>query len=216
MKDLIVIMPCTSPAGYVNEYLLQLARAQIDVYVDRLESFSNMNGGGTHAFAIEFMRRWASKFRDYKKIVFSDAFDVLFYGTKEDVLRKIPDDHILLAAERNCYPDISLARHFPGRTAWRFVNCGLTAGTPDNILNWLEQIEKHPLYLPNGLNQRMLNWLRRDESPLAPIDDMTELFYCLFLEKDELVFEDGLPKNSVLGTHPNFIHANGKWAMRRP
>jgi hypothetical protein len=211
MKDLLVILSCTSEQGMMAKYRSQLAAAEIDVYVDKIDGFPNSNGGGTLGHQVQGQRRLARQFEEYGKLIFTDAFDVLFYGTGGDVMEKIPDDHVLLAAERNCYPDPSLAPTFPGTTAWRYVNGGMMAGTPERILEWLNEIERHPLYDPNGLNQRFFNLVRYSGSSLVPIDERTELFYCLYLEQNELAFENGLPVNTVLGTHPNFIHANGKW-----
>ena len=140
----------------------------------------------------------------------------MFYGTKEEVIAKIPEDHVLCAAERNCYPDPSLVPNIPGNTPWRFANGGLTAGTPRSILDWVDKIEAHRYYNPTGLNQGFLNALLAESSPLVQIDSRTELFYCLFGETCELEFRDGLPRNTVCNTSPNFIHANGKWGMVQP
>jgi len=213
MKDLLVVMPCTQEYGSMQEYVRQLVAAEIHAHIEKLASIPNGNAGGTHAYAIDLMRRNCQRFSDYQKIVFSDAFDVLFYGTKAEAIRKIPEDRVMLAAERNCYPE---KLEIGGDTAWRYVNCGLSAGTPANFLTWLDEQEKHPFYHPIGLNQGFFNRLLQEGSPLARIDSRTELFYCLFGETNELHFENGLPVNTVLGTHPNFVHANGKWAMKRP
>jgi|SRR6267154_40902 len=211
MKDLLVILCSSGARGFQEKYVEQMLEAGIQVRVELLEEFPNSNGGGTLGHQVQGQRALARECSEYQKLVFTDAFDVLFYGTKEDVIRKIPDGHVLLAAERNCYPDQSLASTFPGTTAWRYVNGGMMCGRPERILEWLDEIERHPLYDPNGLNQRFFNLLRHNGSSLIPIDERTELFYCLFLEQSELAFENGLPVNTVLGTHPNFIHANGKW-----
>jgi hypothetical protein len=211
MNDLLVIMPCTQEHGLMPEYLRQLREAEIDVHIERLESIPNGNAGGTHAYALDLYRRCAQRFDNYRKLVFSDAFDVLFYGTKEEVLGKIPFDHVLLAAERNCYPDQFLSSSIPGKTPWRFANGGLSCGTPESFLKWVEEIEKHPLYAPYGLNQRFYNLLlAMAPSPLVQLDETTELFYCMFLEAGELDFKNGFPVNQLCGTRPNFLHFNGK------
>ena len=210
MNDLLVILPCTQEYGLMPEYLRQLREAEIDVHVERLESIPNGNAGGTHAYALDIYRRCAQRFDNYRNLVFSDAFDVLFYGTKEEVLGKIPFDRVLLAAERNCYPDPSLSSSIPGKTPWRFANGGLACGTPESFLKWVEEIEKHPLYAPSGLNQRFYNLLLAMGFPLVSIDATTDLFYCLFLEEGELDFQNGLPINKLCRTRPNFLHFNGK------
>ncbi len=213
MKDLLVIMCCTEPQGTMAEYQRQLADAGIDVHVEPMKDFAAANCLGAQ---VAGERELATRFRDYGKIMFSDAFDVLFYGTKADVLAKIPDKGVLLAAERNCYPDATLADGMWGTTPWRFVNGGLLAGTPDAILEWLDRIETHPMYNPAFCNQSFFNLLRFNKSSLMRIDDTTELFYCLFGERDELHFgADGFPVNGVCKTRPQFIHANGHWPQKR-
>ncbi len=213
MKDLLVTMGASEVRGYMAEYLGQLQDAGIETNIDKLGDFPNKNGGGTLGFQIKKERELAQRFSDYEKIVFTDAWDVLFYGTKADVICKIPDDYVLLGAERNCYPD---ALPIAGDTPWRFTNGGLMAGSPKNILAWLDGLERHPLYRPDDINQRLYNLLLLQGSELVSIDSRTELFYCLILDNAELQFERGLPVNTLCGTHPNFIHANGKSEMRKP
>jgi hypothetical protein len=158
---------------------------------------------------LELYRDWAARFTDYENLVISDAFDVLFYGTIDEVVSKIPTDNVLLAAERNCYPDPTIASRCTGDTPWRYVNGGLTAGTPARILEWMDALESCPYYHPQALDQQVLNMLRADNSPLTPIDSHTELFYCAFIDEGELGAENGMPLNKLCGTHPNFIHFNG-------
>jgi hypothetical protein len=151
------------------------------------------------------------RFSDYQAIVFSDAFDVLFYGSKEDVLEKIPETGVLVATERNCWPDTTLGAGMPGSTDWKYANGGLLAGKPKEILQWFDEIESHPIYKESWCNQGFFNVLKYSGSHSCRFDEATTLFYCLHSENNELQFDGETPVNSVLGTHPNFIHANGKW-----
>ena len=111
MNDLLVILCATKERGTMQEYLGQLKDAGIDTHVEPILDIGEANCLGGQ---IEGERRLTRKFHHYKKIIFSDAFDVTFYGSKEDVLRKIPDG-VLLAAERNCWPDTSVMEGFPRR-----------------------------------------------------------------------------------------------------
>jgi hypothetical protein len=134
---------------------------------------------------------------------------VTFYGNKEEVIGKIPTDCILHGAEKNCYPDPSMADRIEKRTPWCFANGGLAAGTPENFLMWCRDAEKNLRYRREMLDQEFLNILLAEGSLL--IDDTTDLFYCLFCGYDELEFDRGHPVNTLCETRPNFIHANGKW-----
>jgi len=211
MKDLLVIMACTKSHGTMEKYLGQLHVAGIDTHVEPITDWPTANTLGAQ---VEGQRRLAEKFSDYRYLIFSDAFDVTFYGEKSEVLKKIPNNDVLIAAERNCSPDASLEKHMPGSTPWRFVNGGLFAGTPQSFLRWLDAIESHPIYNPKFLNQGFFNILRFNNSPLVRIDHHTELFYVLHHEQDELQFEKGMPVNTIFGSRPNFLHAAGKWPMK--
>ena len=185
-------------------YLKQLSAADIETYIDPWEWTNDLE------FQLKTQRPLVNKFSDYSKIVFTDAFDVLFFGTKVDLLSKIPDTGVITAAERIYWPDDGRAADFPCTTAWRYVNGGMMAGTPQSFSTWLDGLESHPVYaeMTKDYNQRFLNRLRVEDSPLMTLDEKTEIFYCLPGEKDELSFEKGRPVNKVCGTHPNFLHIN--------
>jgi|SRR5208282_155138 len=206
MNDLIVIMwPVSGEKGLMPHYLKQLSAAEIDVHVEPSEEFVN-----TLEAQIRAQRFLVNQFSEYQKVIFSDAFDVLFFGSKDEVLSKIPEETVVSAAERCCWPDASRVSEYPGRTPWRFANGGLLAGTPKSILRWFDDLENHPLYPPTAgdFNQRLFNLLRLETPAMMPLDETTELFYCLPGEKNELGCEDGRPINRVCGTRPNFLHAN--------
>lgn len=197
--------------GTMKEYLWQLEEAGIDTRIVDVSDRPNQNGGGNLGYRVKIFRQLAEQNSDYQFLVFSDAFDVTFYGTKAGVISKIPTDHILHAAEKNCYPDPQVAHRIVHRTPWCFVNGGIAAGTPQSFLEWCAEAEKHHLFRPEQLDQQFLNEMVAERSMLCVIDDRTELFYCLFGGYDELDFERGMPVNTLLGTRPNFCHANGKW-----
>ena len=206
MKELIVIMgTACGERGLMAQYCRQLKDAGIDVYVHTLTGFEN-----TLAAQIRDQRPIITKFLDYKKIVFTDAFDVLFFGTKSEVLEKIPTDTILSGAERICWPDDPREKEYPGTTPWKYANGGLSAGTPQNFLKWLDDIEHHPLYSVRAedYNQRMFNDFKFEKSPIMRFDETTDLFYCMPGEKAELGFVNDRPVNRICKTFPNFLHVN--------
>jgi hypothetical protein len=207
-KDLIVVLNATSERGTMTQYLRQLYSAGIEYYIKWMDGYPA--GGGDMQHKVNLFREMTDKFRDYDKIVFSDAFDVTFYGEKLTMLAKIPDG-VMFAGEKNCYPDPTVADRIKGVSPWKFVNGGLTCGSVDGVRRWTEEIVKHPSYIPNALDQFVLNNLRVEESPLAVVDERTELFLCLFCGYPELEFEKGIPLNTLCGTHPQFLHGNGSW-----
>lgn len=214
MSDLLVIMGSSGMAGTMQLYLDQLKAAEIDYWIEDVTGAAWLCRGGFISEKIKYIREFCKRFGRYKFIALSDAHDVTFYGTKEAVLKKIPKEGVLCAAEKNCYPDASLADKIPGRTPWRFVNGGLSAATPENFLWWCDELERHPLYEREILDQGFLNKILAEGSPLCQIDSETKLFFNLYGGYDELDFASGMPINTVCCTFPNFIHASGKWDAR--
>jgi hypothetical protein len=221
MKDLIVFtgssIPASDPAsGTLSLYLDQLAKAGIESYVRTMNpaDLDQCEGGamGTLANFISIMRETAQTFSNYERIVATDAWDVLFFGSKEDVIRKIPMDKCLIGAAKECYPWGLAAREPTSEdTVWMYANGGLLAGTPENIRKLVDTMEAHPSYRPRLENQGMENIMLAEKSDAFYHDSRTDLFFCLFDGYPELDFERSLPVNTLCGTRPQFIHSNGHW-----
>jgi hypothetical protein len=211
MNELIVSIGASCVYGTLKEYLAQLVAAGIDVQVEDISALPHLNAGANLGIKVKAFRAMAGKFRNYERIVFSDGFDVQFWGTIEDVLSKIPTDHVLCAAEKNFYPpEPETQQRVNKRTLWPYFNGGLSCGTPDSYLRWLDMVESHPEYNPLMIDQLFFNRRLAEKSELAIIDDETRLFYCALWDVGELEFERGIPINRVTGNRPNFIHFNGK------
>lgn len=213
MNDLLVISGATCEYGTLPLYRKQLADAGIEHYVEQLNPDDVGGSGGNLAYKVKMLRKWANQFSHYERLVFTDAFDVTFYGTKEELIKKVPIDYVLWAAEKNCYPELAIADRIAGDTPWRYANGGCLCGSPQSVLDWCSAAESHPIYAPAALDQWFYNQLLMQGDPLIHIDSHTELFFCLFLGYSELEFEKGKPINTLCGTSPLFLHANGKWSQ---
>lgn len=207
MNDLIVCTYCDHWAGMLEDYRRQLLHASIPFHVEYIHPFPHPSGLPV-SFKFHWMREFATRFREYHRLVFTDAFDVWFIG--QDVSERIPNE-VIWGAERNCYPEPHLAGLFNGDTPWRFVNAGLMAGSPEAILDWVADAERHPLYEPGPLDQCWLNRRRADTPALVPLDSTTNLFYVVSstLESGELRIKNGQLWNSLCGTYPCFFHFSG-------
>ena len=138
-----------------------------------------------------------------------------FYGSKEDVIRKIPTDRCLIGAAKECYPwGVAARERTSDDTIWMYANGGLIAGTPETFIKLADAMRNHPQYRARFENQGMMNVMLKEKSEAFHHDGHTELFYCLFDGYDELDFEKGLPVNTVCNTRPQFLHANGHWDTR--
>lgn len=215
MNEIILITvstrtPDNPESGWLALYLKQLAEAGVDSHLEMIESFPNQGGGGTLGAKVAKLRELVQRFYHYQNIIITDAFDVQFFGTREDLIAKMPESWVVLAAEKNCYPEPELAAKIPQAGPWCYVNGGCLCGTPAWFMVWLEEIEKHRAYEPNALDQGWFNRRLSERDPIVRIDYMTNIFYCLFNEGVDLDFENGIPVNTFYGSRPSFIHANGQ------
>ncbi len=210
MNDLIVCTYCDRPQGLLGEYQTQLEQAGIDLHVEHIDPFPHPSGLPI-SFKLHWMREFATRFHHYRQLVFTDAYDVLFAGTKQQAMESLPWLFPVWAAERNCYPEPQLASRFTGTTPWRYVNAGMMGGPPQAILNWVDAAERHRSYELAPLDQCWLNRRCADTPALVPLDDSTSVFYVVSstLERGELQIKDGRPWNSATNTFPCFFHFSG-------
>ena len=211
MNDLIVISAASCEKGYLSLYREQLAKAGIDFHLEDISGTEIPALGGNSAIKTASMISLSQRFSHYKKIVFTDAFDFCFFGERDDVIAKIPDDYVLWGAEKNCYPDQTIAPRIPDRGLHRYGNGGFLCGPPEAMIAWAEKLRERPGYHGNVLDQQYLNLYLSEEDDFVKIDHTTSICFCLFGGYEELQFEKGLPVNSTYGTHPNFVHFNGGW-----
>lgn len=222
MDDLIVACAVSKPWGMHEEYLKQLDEAGIDHYVHTLtEPIANQDLGDLKG-QMTGMQIILDKVGHYKKVVLTDGWDVLYFGTKAATLSAIPDTHVLLAAESPYWPNDGGG--WKGTTPWRSVNGGMLAGTPENIYEWMRRVQTHFAYNPGGVNQFWLNDRLQDGSDFIHIDNTTRLFYCMHKDGGQhitpngtpwvsaynpyppLTFNQGKPWNGLCNTWPQFIH----------
>jgi len=208
--SIIVICGASDPNhGTFSLYREQLADAGIPLAIIDGSDKPNMNGGGNLGYRVRKFRELANQYSSYERLIISDAFDVTFWGSKEDVISKIPMDKLLHAGEKNCYPPEAHSLPVPDRGPHRYANGGLVAGTPEHFLHWCCYTERHPKYDPDFLDQYFLN-LQISEGIGCLPDYRTELFLCLYGGYDEISFTKGRPINNYWNTSPSFVHANGK------
>lgn len=207
MNDLIVVAGCTHREGFVNEYEQQLALAGIDFHLEPLASLSGGANSITMRWRIDFLRKMAHKFSDYKKIIATDAWDVLFYGEKEEVMNKIPDT-LMLSAERNCYPEPGYAPHFTSSSPWKYAN-SMIASSPAYLIDWLEWAQQMPDI--DILDQAWFNRRAAENQTTISLDETTDLFYVVSSTQEDgsLQIKHGLPWNRRYNTYPNFFHFSG-------
>ena len=213
MKPLIVISYATKRAGLLDIYERQLADAGIDFYLCPILPLTTWEQLSTIGFTIGMVREMLDRFKDYEHIVFTDAHDMLFFGTQEEVKGKLPAIGVLMAAEANLYPNIQLFRqiclHTPP-TIWKFANGGIFGGNRDSLSEWADACEYLSRSHQDEINQAFYNRLMAQGMQPMKMDHDTELFFCMFGLSTLLKRDKDRPWNYVTNTYPNFIHFNGK------
>jgi len=212
-SSFILLTNASASSKLMPMYLSQLLAAEIPhrVYNEMMTSPND----GSMGRCIEAWRRWAQENASYDRLIITDAWDVLCYGTKEQVAEALPKYPIVVfAAERNCYPEPELATRIGNwGTPWNFVNAGMLTASPQGLIDWCAAVEAHPQYDPGMLGQQWLNRRWSEASDLIHIDFRTRLFYCMFLESQEpyMMKMEGRPFNSYTGNFPPLVHFNGSW-----
>jgi hypothetical protein len=222
MDDLIVATAVSKPWGLHEEYLKQLEKAGIDYYVHTYTEPLANNDLGDLGGQLKVMQALLDKVGHYKKIVMTDGWDVLYFGTKAATLRAIPDTHVLLAAESPYWPHDDGG--WVGTTPWRSINGGMLAGTPDSLYEWMRRVQTHFAYGPGDVNQFWLNKRLKEGADFIHLDSHTQLFYCMHKDGGQhikpdgspwvseynpypaLTFREGKPWNELCDTWPQFIH----------
>lgn len=213
MKDVIVVSYATHRAGLLDEYEAQLAVAGIDFHLEPVELQAGINSV-TARWKFEFMRRMCERFKEYDRIVFTDAWDVLFFGTKDELIWKMDTLWtVVISAERNCWPEPE-----PWQSAnwcyspWRFMNAGSWAGKTHHFASVLDELLA--LHSIDIGEQALLNQLlcqMGNPGPARP-DRETFLFYTVSSDKEDrsLRMERGRPYNGYHDVFPQFFHFSGK------
>lgn len=209
MNDVIVISGYTHREGFLDEYEAQLAKADIPFHLEPLSDLPAGANSITMQRRINFFRKMAQQFIDYKAIYITDAWDVLCFASKQELIDKAPTTFIC-SAERNCYPESNLSEVIQGTTPWRYANNGCVAANPEYLLRWCDYAEK--VGDLGILDQGWFNRRCAESSVLTPLDGITNLFYVVsaWLEDGALHVKHGRPWNSTCDTFPSFLHFSGK------
>lgn len=209
MNDLIVVAGCTHREGFINEYEQQLALAGIELHLEPLSDLPAGANSISMRRRIDYIRGMATKFQSYKRLIMTDAWDVLFVGDKEEVMSRVPPT-MIVSGERNCYPEPDLRHKFISTSPWKYANNGMIAGYPEYILHWLEWAEQMPNL--EILDQAWFNRRIAEDQAAISLDEATELFYVVSATQEDgsLQMKGGRPWNSRFNTYPNFFHFSGK------
>jgi hypothetical protein len=206
-NEVIVVAGATHRAGLLDDYQRQLEQAGVLFHLEMVAPMPAGPNSMTMRRKAEFVRQMSEMFINYATIYITDAWDVLFFGTKQELNNK--SSLFLFSAERNSYPEQVEAR---GDTLWRYLNAGCMCGDPRWLVQWGTEILKL-----SDLDLLDQAWMNRNMNNF-PIDTSTSLFYTVSANDSDLKAKNGRPWNSACDTYPNFLHFSGgrnadQWRM---
>lgn len=197
-NEVMVCAGVTHRAGLLDDYERQLERAGVPFHLEIVPPMPAGPNSMTMRRKIDFVEQMAKMFCDYDSIYITDGWDVLFFGTRQELIHKAP--LFRFAAEANSYPETVEGT---GDTPWRFANAGCMVGTPGRLIQWVRMVEAI-----GDLDILDQAWLNR-HLDITPLDTQTMLFYVV-APGDQMVWqEDGRARNMRCDTFPNFLHFSG-------
>src|ERR1700679_1786485 len=120
--SMIAVLVASRIRGTMPLLVQQFSRAGVEVLLQGPDALPATHAFSTIGKRIDITRKYVEMLNRHDGILFCDAFDMTFYGTEEDLVRRIPYRYVLQAAERNCHPPECKALNIPDCGPWRFAN----------------------------------------------------------------------------------------------
>jgi len=109
-------------------------------------------GGGQK---INLVRNHLESLHDGDVVIFVDGYDVIINDTLPTILERYEDmgADIIFAAEKNCWPDPTMASEFPLSTIYRYLNSGVYMGKVGALKEFLNKA------VPNDSDDQL--WMQK-------------------------------------------------------
>ena len=109
-------------------------------------------GGGQK---INLVRNHLESLHDGDVVLFVDGYDVIINDTLPTILERYEDmgADIIFAAEKNCWPDPTMASQFPLSTLYRYLNSGVYMGKVSALKEFLNEA------VPNDSDDQL--WMQK-------------------------------------------------------
>jgi hypothetical protein len=163
---------------------------------------------------------WIEGLGDHQgRACFVDAYDVLMFGTDEELYHKI-DVPLIFSGDRENWPVKEFKDLFPDiGVPWRYINAGGLAGEADTLrsfLNWVDS--RMILTIPAGAADcEQAQFAQYYLGGHGVIDRQGSIFHSLNKDpKETLIPWSGRWLNTYTGQRPVFIHGAGKSFKSRP
>lgn len=123
-----------------------------------------------------------------------------------------PTDHILYSTEKALYPETAPKYNQDVESQWKYLNGGGYCGPLQLMIEFMEKFEllKHKGDA-NGQLEQHIAYLKAVKAGFPiKLDYLCETFQTTaFAHEGELELKDGLIVNTITGSTPAIIHANG-------
>lgn len=148
-------------------------------------------------------------------VVLLDAYDTLVLSPPEDLLERWRQlgGGVVFEAEKNCWPDGSLADQFPDAGPWRYPNCGVIMGEAAALAEIYQTVGAADW---SGNDQgHFARLYAQARLPGATLDTGCVVSQSLYLlaRGDLDLAAPGVVRNVVTGSTPVILHGNGGVAM---
>lgn len=196
--------------------ILTLASAGHHPGLDRLKRSAARHGWPLTVITAPW-RGWGTKVHAVADHARQSEADIIFYidGYDSIFVRQYPGniwitstDYGYLSAEKNCWPDASLAAQYPldYQSPWRFVNAGQWTMPRKTFLR---MVEEHPIRFSDDDQLWHTHRYLSNNYGLF-LDSGSEIFQSVaFHTPGEFGEQNGQFINLVTGTRPFVLHGNG-------
>lgn len=210
MADDLLVFTCDYSEPTVN---LSLLRRSCELYDIPLATYGEGPYPG-HSIA---KIRDAAKFletRDEPFALFTDGADTFVKDTAATILAKYQrvGSLILLSAEKNCWPDATIATHYPivdKRSPWRYINSGGWMGERRALIAALDYMSMEIEEYGNDDQKLWTRWYLYGRGRLVSgIDSGCNVFQTMASAASHELSPDG--SNAVTHNTPSVYHFNGR------
>jgi hypothetical protein len=161
-------------------------------------------GGGQK---INLMKEYLKHLPDEDIVLFCDGYDVVFADDIQTILERYKQFNIpvLFAAEKNCWPNISMASFFDAETPYKYPNSGLYIGTAAALSKLFEPT------ITDASDDQLYVQIQILKNPqLVQLDTENYIFQCLAgAEAAVSIKSNGQLYNTETNCCPCILHGNG-------
>jgi hypothetical protein len=190
--------------------------------LDLIVLITDQSNYRNHRYKDQALYRYLENVEDDEIILFTDGYDAMFVAGAEEILRKYhkTGKELLFSAERNCWPETSLAKKYPEeQSPFKYLCSGGFIGKAGYIKNRIaEKLETNSIIKYAFSNQ--IYWAEqflRNQSEIG-LDTRCEIFttlsseldFSVFKKSDDRVSVDDYNESKTKWFNANFSFKNGR------